>query len=411
MLNKNITKYLTLYAEPEVQHVTPDQFNVTYKNILVIPAYDESIHFIERLNNHKDAKETLLVLVVNQPDTVLENIKNNKIITLLKETSYKINTNIFISSYKDITVLTIDRTSLRNRIPKDQGVGLARKIGCDLAVKLIANNTIKNTWIYSTDADAHLPDNYFTQNPLTNSDSPSALVFNFSHISHKNLIGKATKIYEQCIKYYTNELCLAGSIYGFPTLGSCLAVDVQKYCNVRGFPKKPAGEDFYLLNKLAKIGPIINRTDICIQIDARNSTRVPFGTGPAAQKIADQLSQSKEPCYYNPKIFEELAAWLKKFTQEIHQLSTQTFLNPKDFEAKLNTIISHNTLPTQQALIDINFEKFISHCQKQNKSAEQTIQHFHQWFDGFKTLKYLHALEKNNYPPLPISYIFKIIQT
>lgn len=410
MLNKNINKYLTMYAEPEAQYVTPDQFNVTYKNILVIPAYDEDIHFIERLNNHKDAKETLLVLVVNQPDTVLDNIKNNKIIALLKEVSCKISTNIFISYYKNITVLTIDRTSLKNRIPKDQGVGLARKIGCDLAVKLIANNTIKNTWIYSSDADAHLPENYFTQSPSIKSDSASAIVFNFSHISNEDLIGKATKIYEQCIKYYTNELSNAGSIYGFPTLGSCLAVDAQKYCNVRGFPKKPAGEDFYLLNKLVKIGPIINRTDIFINIDARNSTRVPFGTGPAAQKIADQLSQNKEPYYYNPKIFEELAAWLKIFTQEINQLSTQTFLKPKDFETQLNTIVSHNTLPTQQALIDINFEKFISHCQKQNKSAKQTIQHFHQWFDGFKTLKYLHALEKNSYSPLPISHILKIKQ-
>lgn len=411
MLNKNISKYLTLYAEPEVQHVTPDQFNVTYKNILVIPAYDENIHFIERLSHHKDAKETLLVLVVNQPDTVLDNINNNKIITLLQKKSCKISTNIFISHYENLTVLTIDRTSQKNRIPKNQGVGLARKIGCDLAVKLIANNTIKNTWIYSSDADAHLPDNYFTQPPSIKSDLASAIVFNFSHTSNENLIGKATKIYEQCIKYYTNELSNAGSIYGFPTLGSCLAVDVEKYCNVRGFPKKPAGEDFYLLNKLVKTGTIINRTDICINIDARHSTRVPFGTGPAAQKIADQLSQNKEPYYYNPKIFKELATWLKTFTQEINQLPTQTFLNPKDFEAKLKTIISHNTLPTQQALIDINFEKFITHCLKQNTSTKQTIQHFHQWFDGFKTLKYLHALEKNNYPPLPISHVFKIQQT
>lgn len=410
MLNKNLTKYLTMYAEPEVQHVASYQFGATYKNILVIPAYDEDTSFIERLNSHKNAKDTLLILVANQPDTVLDNIKNNKVIKLLKEISCKISANIFISNYKDITILTIDKTSPKNRIPKDQGVGLARKIGCDVAVKLIERNTIKNTWIYSTDADAHLPDNYFTQAPSKEGDSASAIVFDFAHISNENLIGKATKIYEQCIKYYTNELRDAGSIYGFPTLGSCLAIDTQKYCNVRGFPKKPAGEDFYLLNKLVKVGSIINRRDICINIDARNSTRVPFGTGPAAQRIASLLSQNEEPYYYNPKIFKELASWLNTFTQEINQLPTQTFLNANDFEVKLKTIVSHSTPPTQQALIDIHFEKFITHCQKQNKSAKQTMQHFHQWFDGFKTLKYLHALEKNNYPSVPVSHIFKTQQ-
>lgn len=408
MLNKNITKYLTMYAEPEAQHITHYQFNTTYKNILVIPAYDEDINFIERLNHHKDAKETLLVLVINQPDTVLNNIKNNKIITLLKERSCQINEYIFISNYKNITILTIDRTTQKKRIPKDQGVGLARKIGCDVAVTLIASNIIRNNWIYSTDADAHLPENYFTQPTAKETKSSSAMVFDFSHIPNNNLIGQATKIYEQCIKYYTDELSNAGSLYGFPTLGSCLAVDIQKYCNVRGFPKKPAGEDFYLLNKLAKTGSIIRRMDICIHIDARNSARVPFGTGPAAQKIVDLLRQDKEPFYYNPKIFKELASWIKIFTQEIHQLPAQTFLNEKDFEASLTAIVSHNTEATQQALTDINFKKFMTHCQKQNKSAKQTMQHFHQWFDAFKTLKYLHALEKNTYSAIAISQIFKL---
>ena len=406
MLNKNITKYLSMYAEPDVQAINSHQFDSTYKNIVVIPAYDEDIDFIERLSNHQDAKDTLLVLVVNQPDTILENIKNNKILKLLKETSNDVSANAFISNHKNLTILTINKTVEKNRIPKDMGVGLARKIGCDIAVKLIADNKIKNTWIYSTDADAYLPENYFTQPPSKESNVSSAMVFDFSHISNEDLIGKATKIYEQCIKYYTSELSNAGSTYGFPTLGSCLAVDVQKYCNVRGFPKKSAGEDFYLLNKLAKIGPIIYRTDICIHIDARNSTRVPFGTGPAAQKIVDLLTQEKEHYYYNPKIFKELAFWLKIFAQEINQLPIQTFLNQKDFEENLKKIVSRSTTATQQALTDIHFEKFITHCKKQNKSAQQTIQHFHQWFDGFKTLKYLHALEKNNYPPIAVSQIF-----
>ena len=45
----------------------------------------------------------------------------------------------------------------------------------------------------------------------------------------------------------------ARSPYAFHTIGSTMAVSANHYAKVRGFPKREAGEDFYLLNKLAKV--------------------------------------------------------------------------------------------------------------------------------------------------------------
>ena len=51
-------------------------------------------------------------------------------------------------------------------------------------------------------------------------------------------------------------LGFAGSPYAYHSVGSTLAVRAEAYAIVRGVPKRAAGEDFYLLDKLAKVTPI-----------------------------------------------------------------------------------------------------------------------------------------------------------
>ena len=48
-------------------------------------------------------------------------------------------------------VLVVDRTSAGRRFPNDQGVGLARKIGCDLALDFWAQGALSTEWIRTTD--------------------------------------------------------------------------------------------------------------------------------------------------------------------------------------------------------------------------------------------------------------------
>ncbi len=67
----------------------------------------------------------------------------------------------------------------------------------------------------------------------------------------------ATQLYELSLRYYVAGMKFARSPYAFHTIGSSMAVSPVHYARVRGFPKREAGEDFYLLNKLAKLGSVL----------------------------------------------------------------------------------------------------------------------------------------------------------
>ena len=62
------------------------------------------------------------------------------------------------ADYTDVIV--VDRVSARWRLNPKQGVGLARKIGTDLALALIAQDRVRSPWILQTDADVALPPSY-----------------------------------------------------------------------------------------------------------------------------------------------------------------------------------------------------------------------------------------------------------
>ena len=60
------------------------------------------------------------------------------------------------------------------------------------------------------------------------------------------------------LRYYVAGMKYARShLTHFHTIGSTMAVRASYYAKVRGFPKREAGEDFYLLNKLAKVGTVL----------------------------------------------------------------------------------------------------------------------------------------------------------
>ncbi len=81
---------------------------------------------------------------------------------------------------------------------------------------------------------------------------------------------------------------------------------------MRGFPKREAGEDFYLLNKLAKVGTVLELAEgpdnEAIRIESRRSDRVPFGTGAAVNRITALADPLGEFRFYDPSVFELLKA-------------------------------------------------------------------------------------------------------
>ncbi len=406
--DKTCVKYLAHYAEPEAQFLAsfPAQYN--YQHVLVIPAFQETAAFIQRFANSVLAKQQcLLIVVVNQPDSdfgrehqqaqsdladyisgqgqLLWQDENLRLIDLALSSDGGDNKTAIDSgavSDSNSAILLVDRFT--KPIPADQGVGLARKIGADLAVNLFITGNISSRWIHSSDADAYLPNNYFTahadQSTSLNRSLNSAVATccNFYHHAEQQDIHQANLRYENALRYYVAGLAYAKSPYAYFTIGSILSFDMLAYCQARGFPKRSAGEDFYLLNKLAKLGDVAYLSDVIIKLDARPSQRVPFGTGPAVQNIMNLAEQQQDYLYYNPGIFVELKQCISAF-----ESLWQHCLQPQLWLEMLSE-------PTQQALVSIGLLSFVT--KQQSAKQAQFDKQLTVWFDSFKTLKFIHAL-------------------
>ena len=390
------TKYLQHYAEPEV-HCLQDfaaYVSEVYDHSLVIPAYKESNDFLQGyLDGALAEAANLLILVINQPCSDVDEHPQQQLADTALNSGQVLwkaeNLSLIKPQSHQCSILLVNRFSQGRRIDDKQGVGLARKIGVDIALSLIQRNSIKSSWICCSDADATLPDNYFHALKHLPNKSAAAL-YSFKHRDKNNRLSTATQLYEKALHYYVDGLKFAGSKFAFHTIGSTLAVQADFYAKVRGFPKRSAGEDFYLLNKLAKLGPIENITAATIIIEPRLSDRVPFGTGPAVSKILELDAPNEDYLYYHPQLFDELKACLKAMQK--------LWAQREDFDAWSNQL----TTPCKQALNQLRIEKLFQHIQDNIKSEAQCLAHTHNWFDAFRTLKFLHYLQQDHYPQMPL---------
>src|SRR5690606_7060656 len=138
-----------------------------------------------------------------------------------------------------------------------------------------------NHWVSSTDADAFVCSEFFEPKVGERiggiGDSPALALHSFHH-PRTGEYAQSMALYDWFLAYYVAGLRHAGSPYALFTLGSILRFSLDAYSKVRGFPKKEAGEDFYFVSKLAKIGSV-HQGASRIELAPRPSPRVPFGTG------------------------------------------------------------------------------------------------------------------------------------
>jgi hypothetical protein len=364
------------------------------EHVVVIPAYKESSDFISRFISSSIVEQPVLcIVVINQPECDVDKRPQQALLNAIRTSG----TSLFRK--EGIELITINNHSyclvvdaFTQSLPVDQGVGLARKIGSDIALFLINENLIQSDWIHSTDADAHLPENYFeatrTLHLAKNYKSIVAVSYNFTHEINDKAIYNANKLYETALRYYVAGLTYAKSTYNFFTIGSVIAFKAKEYATVRGFPKRSAGEDFYLLNKLAKLGRVDFLKDIVVTIDARVSDRVPFGTGPSVAAILQLKAENKAYCYYHPQVFEELKACISHFNSL--------------WESRLNieTWLSLLSEESQKALLETKLDTFVG--KQKNNNELQFNKQLNVWFDAFKTLKFIHSLRDQKYADISL---------
>ncbi|MDP5054329.1 MAG: hypothetical protein NWP69_11105 [Congregibacter sp.] len=373
-----INKYLSRYGEPEARVFLNRPLSHSWDQVLVVPAYGESPACIDNLLGFTN---TLLILVLNHPDTDPDSTRNHA----LREHLCRYPADQLIedanASLRQLGdgnhVLVIERP---RGLPRKQGVGLARKIGCDASLALRAHGCIKSDWIHCTDADASLPRDYFSAADAHS--NAAALTYRFEHETPTDSRqSSAIALYQSYLQSYVDGLSFAGSAYAFHTIGSCIAVNAEAYARVRGFPRLAAGEDFYLLNKIAKQGIVATPNSKPVLLSARLSQRAPFGTGPALIKILEHDNINELRLFYHPRCFDSLAAVLGYVKECASHKTTLT-----DVEAGLADS------PNAFAIIaGLGLGEFLAHAQRQCSSQIVFTKQFHQWFDGFKTLKFIHG--------------------
>ena len=274
---------------------------------------------------------------------------------------------------------------LRRTLPNSQGVGLARKLGVDFVLGVWRAGKLDSDWIYCTDADVRLPPDYFAPPP----EDGAAMLLNFRHFPVESSLERPARIYDAWLRAYVLGLKLADSPYAYHTIGSTVAVNARAYAAVRGFPKRNAAEDFYLLNKLAKHGPVIRSPASPIQLAARLSERVPFGTGRAMQ-AAHSGGEDALPFFYHPDLFHYLRLVL--------QSAEQAIAGEGRYEDLLRMAARQADLPPGVVLLacqQLEFEVALDNAMSSAASIVRRRRAFHGWFDAFRTLRFIHTIRDN----------------
>lgn len=399
-----ISQYLQRYSEAETQLIPAALLNrsSTWQLCLTMPCFKENPQkLIDKIQQYASHQQQLLfILVLNHPADQPCPQEHHELIQGLNQTFSVDVSNQHLATYT-ITdgshLLLVDRSVLGSPLDKKQAVGLARKIGLDIALQLYHQGLVDSPWLMSSDADACIEAHHFEAVRSIAPDSgASAHLFQYSHGDvDTNTI--AMRLYDFSLSYYQQGLAWAGSAYAHQSLGSIINVNALSYAKARGMPKRAAGEDFYLLNKLRKLGPITTLETQALKLEARESDRVPFGTGPALLKIKQLDNPINHYHFYAFEIFVEL----KKTLAVLGSYSSPQTLD--NYRQQLSTK-SLAALNSQSILSKI--ESGLSRC----KTEAQYQQHFINVFDAFQTLKFIHYLRDHYYPSISLDSLMSEIQ-
>ena len=392
-----LRQYCDRYGEPLAQAFSEDQANLLprpYQFILCVPAYDEPPDFIDSLLRSIHA-DVLVLLIFNAPMGAQFRSQQQQTQQALRALTATSKALSLIHWNDRVDVLTIDCCTDGRQLPLKAGVGLARKISGDIAVAAIAHGKIMSPWIYCTDADVRLPDHYFEAIPIDDIEGCAAALYPFIHEPpHDNILQ-----YEISLRYYVLQLEQMRSPYAFQTVGSSMAVHAQSYAAVRGFPKRNAAEDFYILNKLAKTGAMIRLETEPLVLSSRRSHRVPFGTGAAMNKLYEDPVQ----LVYHPEIFGHLGQWFEQIDRLWEQRDRLQAMGLEAWWAQA-PLDCDRVLPI---LIEQGLPTVLNNAFRQCRDRPHFRFYMHVWFDAFRTLRFIHLMRDRGFPSIPISELYR----
>lgn len=389
-LPDNVSKYLKKNSSGNWKLET-DNFT-KINSAIIIPAVSEFDNIISLLislseNDAQFFKNTIVVFVINNLKSSSIEIKENnlKSINLLRKIIYQRDSpgNSIIAKIinSKLRLGIIDASTNGNELSeKEGGVGLARKIGMDLALRFFDYSSNQKKLLICLDADCIVDKNYISEiNRAFNLNNFSAAVISYKHKFDDEETAPAIICYEIFLRYYVLGLELANSPFAFHSIGSTIVCDHESYVKVGGINKRKAAEDFYFLEKLAKINKIQKVNSANVYPSSRASWRVPFGTGKSVSRF---LSRSKnEYVLYNMKSFFILKEWLNIFNSKKILPADRYLEEAKKINLHLYKFLIQNNFKQ-------SWEKIFLNSNSEKQINKQKIN----WFDGFKTLKLIHFL-------------------
>lgn len=405
--DKRLEKYRKSYSIregwPLISNVRSD-----VDNVVVIPALAESCHLFETLeslsrNPGAELTRTLIICVVNNragasPEEIEDNQRTLDILRRLvegrkgdwidRDTSLAPLLHNIMKSTPNLGY--VDASSPGCEMPdRTGGVGLARKIGFDRALEMFDYDKDGVKLLYSLDADTLVEDTYLSAvREYFEKTKSAAAVVSFAHQRASNRAKEeAICCYETFLRSYVLGLVYTGSRYAYHSIGSTIACTVQGYTGVRGMNRRQAGEDFYFLNKLAKMSPMGLVTKTKVYPSSRFSNRVPFGTGKKVEKITNGMTNDYRT--YDPTTFVILKKWLDLMSsrQGPGPDTDGIIEEAKQIHPSLGAFLEEN-----------HFEEVWPRLVENTKSPGALSRNFDFWFDGFKQYKLIRYLTVHAFP-------------
>lgn len=329
---------------------------------ICIPAYREP-YLLSTLESLKQCslpqRSVQVVVFINCSENDEEQVKKES--HALKEEVGK-----WISNYEGALHF---ECLINTELPKKKaGVGLARKVLGDYV-----SEQYPGVLAY-LDADCTVSENYLKEiEDFFQNASCQAAAIHFEHQIDNTKTHVPILEYELHLRYYIAMQDWLALPFAFHTVGSSMAVTTQGYTARGGMNTRKAGEDFYFLQKFCKDQVVGKITKATVYPSARESTRVPFGTGRAMLAYQEEGFSWKT---YNPQSFELLRPFIKRVP-----LFYEGGIDFEDLDSRVKGFLE--SIETQDKIEKIKVN---------SKSLPSFEKSFFQFFDAFKLMKYLHFM-------------------
>ncbi|GAB7027787.1 glycosyltransferase family 2 protein [Geotalea toluenoxydans] len=281
----------------------------------------------------------------------------------------------------------VDAASPGSEMPvKGGGVGLARKIGADLALPCLDYVSCSPLLIY-LDADTLVEPDYL--HAITRHfqySTAGGAVIPFRHQQPATSAEQqAIDTYELFLRCYVLGLEIAGSPYAFHTVGSAMACRAVDYARMGGMNSRAAGEDFYFLQQMHRVAGVSQLCGTVVHPSPRASHRVPFGTGRSMSRAL--AGEPNAIVFHQSECFLILKEWLKLVAGNLGSEAAQLMELAEGISPELTVFLDQTAFsPTWDKL------------RQNNKDHRSRHKAFHDWFDGLRTMKLVHHLSATAFP-------------